>query len=406
MTTLSASTWNAAYWNRVFEDDFDASINNISQALSRLDSINIASYSASSTRIDGLLTNGGSLAITGRGLDGYTPQITSILINAAPDLYLDVRGSFNDYSGRINYLKMSVADLSVTFSGALSFSGSSISGVASQMIGSLGNKSITLEGSFTYASTGWAGTINKISVTDGVHSFLAEGGSWSYGSVLPLTTHNSLMYALTRGSETVVGTSAPDVMTVSAGNDTISAGGGIDTVRFSENVASAQFTSTANGQVSVITATSGIDTLISVERVEFTDRGYAFDISGNAGVGAKFITVAFGSSQVPKYLGTALRYLDSGWNTGDLANLIISQGILDRLVGSNSNQDFVKYVFQNTLSRQPTSEELAGFEGLLISGAQTKASLLSLATSAVSDVTASVSPDTNILITGIPYELP
>lgn len=214
------------------------------------------------------------------------------------------------------------------------------------------------------------------------------------------------MYALTRGSETVVGTSAPDVMTVSAGNDTISAGGGIDTVRFSENVASAQFTSTANGQVSVITATSGIDTLISVERVEFTDRGYAFDISGNAGVGAKFITVAFGSSQVPKYLGTALRYLDSGWNTGDLANLIISQGILDRLVGSNSNQDFVKYVFQNTLSRQPTSEELAGFEGLLISGAQTKASLLSLATSAVSDVTASVSPDTNILITGIPYELP
>jgi hypothetical protein len=405
MPTISASTWNASYWNRALADDFDSSINNISQALSRLEGVELASSSSSSTRIDGTLTNGGSLYAIGRSLGTSSAVISQLVVNSRPDLFLDIRGSFNDYSGRITYLKMVVADLGVTFSGSLSFSGSSVSGTASQVTASLGSKSFTVDGSFNYTSAGWTGTVTRLLLTDGSQSFEASGGSWSYSSLMPLTTHSTLMYTLASGSETQNGGSEGDLFTGSAGNDTISGGSGVDTIRYSGSSSSAQITTLVTGQVRVVTPYAGTDTLSSIERIEFTDKGYAFDTTGSAGTGAKFITVAFGRGQISKYLSVGLQYLDSGWSVQGLSELVSNSGLLDRMVGSPSNQAFVKHVFQNTLSRLPTSAEMSAFESMLSTGAQTKASLLALAAAYVPETTAGLIPSDGITITGVAYDL-
>jgi hypothetical protein len=406
MPTISASTWNASYWNRALADDFDSSINNISQALSRLEGVELASSSGSSTRMDGTLTNGGNLYAIGRSLGTSSAVISQLVVNSQPDLFLDIRGSFNDYSGRITYLKMVVADLGVTFSGSLSFSGSSVSGSASQVTASLGSKSFTVDGSFNYTSSGWTGTVTRLLLTDGSQTFEASGGSWSYSSLMPLTTHSSLMYTLASGSETQTGGNEGDLFTGSAGNDTISGGSGVDTVRYSGSSSSAQITTLITGQVRVVTPYAGTDTLSSIERIEFTDKGYAFDTTGSAGAGAKFITVAFGKSQVSKYLAAGLQYLDSGWSTNGLAELVTSTGLIDRAVGSQNNQAFIKYVFQNTLSRQPTSTELSSFESMLSTGTHTKASLVALAANYVSDSAAGITSTDSVNITGVAYDLP
>jgi hypothetical protein len=405
MPTISASTWNASYWNRALADDFDSSVNNITQALTRLERVELASSSSSSTRIDGTLTNGGSLYAIGRNLGTSSAVISQLVVNSQPDLFLDIRGSFNDYSGRLTYLKMVVADLGITFSGALSFSGTSVSGTASQITASLGSKSFTVDGSFNYTSSGWSGTVTRLLLTDGSQSFEASGGSWSYSSLMPLTTHSSLMSTLASGSETQNGGNEGDLFTGSAGNDTISGGSGIDILRYSGSSNSAQITTLTTGQVRVVTPYAGTDTLSSIERIEFTDKGYAFDTTGSAGTGAKFITAAFGKSQISKYLAAGLQYLDSGWSTNGLAELITSAGFVDRAVGSSNNQAFIKYVFQNTLSRQPTSAELSSFESMLSTGAYTKASLIALAANVVPDVTAGLISSDGISTVGVAYDL-
>lgn len=67
MSTISASTWNSSYWDRLLADDFDSSVDNISEALTRLDGAELASSSGSSTRIDGTLTNGAKTGVATTG---------------------------------------------------------------------------------------------------------------------------------------------------------------------------------------------------------------------------------------------------------------------------------------------------------------------------------------------------
>ena len=403
MPTISATTWNAAYWNKAFADDFDNGLNNVSQAISRLGGVELASSSVSASRIDGTLTNGGTIYAAGRNLGSPSAVISQLVINSQPDLFIDLRGSFTESSGRLSYLKMSVADLGITFSGAMSFSGSSISGTASQVIASLGAKSLTVDGTFTYTASGWSGTVTRVLLTDGGQSFEASGGSWSYTSLLPLTTHSSLISSLSGGSETQVGSAESDLFIGSPGNDSISGGSGVDTIRYSGSSNLAQITALAGGQIRVVSSFSGTDVLSSVERVEFSDRGYAFDTSG--GAAAKLITAAFGKSQVAKYLYAGLQYLDSGWSLQALSDLVIASGLVDRAAGSPSPQAFIKHVFQNTVLRQPTSAELNLFESMLNSGTYSKTGLLALAAGVVSDTSAGLVASDGITVTGVAYDL-
>jgi hypothetical protein len=159
----------------------------------------------------------------------------------------------------------------------------------------------------------------------------------------------------------------------------------------------------AGGQVRVVSSFSGTDVLSSVERVEFADRGYAFDNTG--GAAAKLITAAFGKSQVAKYLSAGLQYLDSGWSLQALSDLVSASGLVDRAVGSSSPQAFIKHVFQNTVLRQPTSTELNFFESMLTSGTYSKAGLLALAAGVVSDTSAGLVASDGITVTGVAYDL-
>ena len=85
---------------------------------------------------------------------------------------------------------------------------------------------------------------------------------------------------------TVVGTAANDTLSGSSGNDNIDGGTGIDTVRYTGAYSGFSISKTSAGfTVKDNTGAEGTDTLVNLERLQFSDKKIALDLSstGNAG---------------------------------------------------------------------------------------------------------------------------
>jgi serralysin len=52
------------------------------------------------------------------------------------------------------------------------------------------------------------------------------------------------------------------------------------------------------------------DTLVSMERIQFSDKNYALDLDGNAGVAAKAIITCFGQDSLDSYMSAGLTFAD------------------------------------------------------------------------------------------------
>ncbi|UUR07176.1 calcium-binding protein [Sphingomonas glaciei] len=75
-----------------------------------------------------------------------------------------------------------------------------------------------------------------------------------------------------------------DILEGGAGDDTIHGGGGIDTAVYQISRAQASVVLNANGTVTVKAGAEGIDTLTSIERIQFSDGLYSFQFAGPSGV--------------------------------------------------------------------------------------------------------------------------
>lgn len=161
----------------------------------------------------------------------------------------------------------------------------------------------------------------------------------------------------------------------SIGNDSIDGGNGTDTTIFPSTLSSNSINKTINGYT--VTGTDQIDELINIERVHFTDKKLAFDLTGNAGITAKVLGAVFGKDSVSneEYVGIGLNLLDNGMSYGDLMKLAI-----DARLGANaSHSDVVDLLYTNVVGESPSAEVLASFVGQLDSGVYTVASLGMLA---------------------------
>ena len=404
MPTISATTWDSSFWDQALADDFDNSINNLSQALLRLEGIELESFSGSSTRLDGTLTNGGSVYIIGRGLDTSQAVISQLVVDSRPELFLDMRGSFNGNSGRLTYMKFTIADIGFSVSGALSVTGSSVSGTASQVSASLGSKSLIVDGSLSFTSSGLTGTVTRLFLVDGSQTFEASGGTWPSVRLMPLTNHSSLMDTLASGSETQNGFSERDLFAGSAGNDTINGGGGLDTMVFSglrsQYSLSAQ-SATALRVTDSVPTRNGSDWISDVERLKFSDVSLAFDLSGNAGTTAKILGAVFGKAAVANkaYAGIGLHYLDNlGYSYEQLMGLAINEA----LGPTPTNGQVVDLLYKNVVGVLPDAATKAMFIGMLDRKEQTIGSLGVLA--AETDLNKTNIDLVGLAKTGLEYE--
>ncbi|MDP1930806.1 MAG: hypothetical protein Q8L60_05055 [Gammaproteobacteria bacterium] len=173
------------------------------------------------------------------------------------------------------------------------------------------------------------------------------------------------------------GTSGNDALFGTTSANTIDGGAGFDTLYLHISRDKANLTLGPNGLIGVSSVESGTDTLISVERLVFTDKRLAFDLAvdQSAGKAARLIGAAFDGAAItqhPDWMGSGLQIFDEGMSLLEACQLVVG------LMGDPSNEAFVSTVFTNVAGVAPSEAELLHFTGMLegSGGTMTKAQLL------------------------------
>ena len=193
----------------------------------------------------------------------------------------------------------------------------------------------------------------------------------------------------TTGADTVIGNeldntlfglAGNDLLVGGLGNDIIDGGSGLDTVRVDDQYGSEaarnyslEKLTDGSWNVSFIgptiaiyppPVTNGSDKLINVERLRFTDKSFALDLDGAAGISAKVIGAVLGKTQVqnPTFVGIGLSYLDKGMSYSDLGALAMTA------VGSTTNDAVVSTLWRNVVGFDASSEQKAPYIKMLSDG--------------------------------------
>jgi hypothetical protein len=151
----------------------------------------------------------------------------------------------------------------------------------------------------------------------------------------------------------VVGTAGNEQISDGIGSDTIDGGPGFDTVIYNCNKDSFTLVRTTAGW-SISSTAEGIDTVANVERIRFSDKTLALDISGNAGQAYRLYRAAF--NRVPDNGGLKfwINALDNGASLRDVAIGFMSSPEFKGLYGTNpTNEAFVTSLYTNILNRAP-----------------------------------------------------
>ena len=175
------------------------------------------------------------------------------------------------------------------------------------------------------------------------------------------------------------GSSGADTLFGTTGNDTIDGAAGGDTLYLHIKHAEAAVTRTANG-LSVLSAGSGSDTLLSVERIAFEDGKRAYDLGADesAGKAIRLIGAALDASALaehPDWIGVGIDLFDQGMSVLQVAQLVID------VLGNPSNEALVTSLYTNVAGVAPSAAEQQHFVGLMegSGGSLSKAQLLEMA---------------------------
>ena len=224
-----------------------------------------------------------------------------------------------------------------------------------------------------------AGTFSFVPGTplsDGMHTLTATATDAAGNVSSPSPTQTVLVNTAllttqvgTNGGDVLQGTSN-DIFYGGAGNDTIVGGTGINTSVYSGASTNYSITATAGGPTFTVQdkiGTDGIDTLINVQNVQFTDQtiNSGLVIKAAALPAPDFVDLielyVASFNRAPDALGLdywASRFGD-GMSLSDIARSFFVQPETTTALPSNlSNVDFVTKVYNNVLGRGPDAEGL------------------------------------------------
>jgi hypothetical protein len=201
---------------------------------------------------------------------------------------------------------------------------------------------------------------------------------------------NSTYSGDTTTQKTLYGSAGNDILDGFSGYDIIDGKGGLDTakysvasteVSFSENYGSLVIQNSANSSLYSHTNAWVVesDTLVSMERIQFSDKNYALDLDGNASVAAKAVITCFGQDSLDLYMSAALTLADGGSTLDEICELVASMGYIESIKGISTNSAFVDFIFENVVGRAPNFLESSMYTTYLDDGAYTKGSFLTLA---------------------------
>lgn len=168
------------------------------------------------------------------------------------------------------------------------------------------------------------------------------------------------------GDDTLIGNAWANKLEGWSGNDHIDGGGGTDTAVFIGRMADYEYM--RDGAILRTRGPDGLDTLVSVERLEFDDRGLAFDIQGAAGQAYRLYRAALDRAPDLPGLGYQMDALDHGLGLVRLAANFIASPEFQGRYGALNNTQFVTQLYANVLDRAPDAAGLAYHVGHLDAG--------------------------------------
>ena len=206
-------------------------------------------------------------------------------------------------------------------------------------------------------------------------------------------------------SDKVVSLEIADVYVSTASKDNFDGGPGMDTVVYSGNLADYVVKPDVSGmEVRSAAASEGSDWLLNIERLQFKDKGLAFDLDGNAGVAAKTLGLVFGSGALerPNYVGICLDLLERQNYTQSL----LMKAALNVRLGADATDPgkVVDFLFVQLTGAVPSAQDKASFVNLIVNQTYSIESL------AVAASELSLNPAAPTLVglatSGLPYLLP
>lgn len=243
-------------------------------------------------------------------------------------------------------------------------------------------------GNFSYSS----GTYYSVMVTQNfartggttTPDVIADTGSTPGGS--GGGTGSSGVLVGTATAENLIGTSDDDTITGSGGNDILSGEGGFDTAIYVGHSSNYAIT-LSNGSIQIEdrSGTDGIDTLNSIEALQFADQTFALHQFVNVSTLTDADMLAFCElyvayfNRAPDSAGLLFwgSRLADGMSMTDIARGFFDQPETQALYGgAGGTETFVSAVYSNILGRDP---DAAGFEywvGTLNSGAVDRAEFI------------------------------
>jgi len=170
----------------------------------------------------------------------------------------------------------------------------------------------------------------------------------------------------TSASETLYGNYQANVLSGLGGNDLLDGGLGIDTAKYTNAKSNywLNFISPTNRSLTDVSGSQGVDTLVSIERLKFSDTSLAIDLEGNAGITAKILGAVFGKESLKNktYVGIGLNYLDTGWTYDNLAGVALGAA------NAKTNDQIVSLLWTNVMGTKPTEADKQPFITLLENG--------------------------------------
>ena len=206
-------------------------------------------------------------------------------------------------------------------------------------------------------------------------------------------------------SDKVVSLEIADRYVNTPSKDNFDGGPGIDTVVYDKPISNYVVVPGVNGiEVSSTNYSEGSDWLLSIERLQFKDKGLAFDLDGHAGTAAKTLGLVFGQEavSVPKYMGICLDYLDNKQLT---AAQLMHEALAVRLGADAQNtENLVSFLYERLTGMVPIQSEKDKYVGWITSGAYTADGLAVYASElSLNSVVAQL---TGMATTGIAFEMP
>ena len=183
------------------------------------------------------------------------------------------------------------------------------------------------------------------------------------------------------GGSNVSGSSSGDTLTSGSGDEVIDGGGGLDVVKYDVKLGDASVSTNVDGTTTInaSSAGEGNDTLIDVERVQFSDGMLALDVDAgeNAGSAYRVYQAAFARTPDNDGLKFWIGQVDVGVSLYDVARGFLASVEFQTIYGTNpSSSDFVARLYANVLGRDGEAAGIAFWTGELTSGARDMATVL------------------------------